>query len=128
MDTHGSSRLGEWSKVALRFLLIIPIFGAGFVAFRQCTIRYGQEDVTQYVAAHPEHGTANAKYFLPFILECSALGWGEDAKTAITNRWYYLWVFGFVCELPIQRQQVDAVTSERTFSDIADERLLNRGY
>ena len=97
------------------------------LASRELTVSVGIDDVRVSQELRGAQWQGSPKYYAPLLLECSTLAWGDDAKTAITNRYYYCWLFGATLQIPFARQHVDAVSPEQTFPAIADKRLLNRG-
>ncbi len=107
---------------------MLTIAFALFITSRALTQTSGVDDVLELQEAREVQWQGRPQYYAPLVLECSTLAWGPEATTAITNRYYYCWLFGMTEELPFVRQHIDDVTSERTFPVIADERLLNRGF
>lgn len=99
-----------------------------FLTCRTLTQTSGVNDVRELQEAREVQWQGPPRYYVPLVLECATIGWGPTAKTAITNRYYYCWLFGVTDELPFSRQHVDEVTAEQTFPVIADERLRNRGF
>ena len=83
---------------------MLPVLVGSYLACRPLTKTSGVEDVTRYISQDTDAVQADPKYYAPLVLECSTLAWGPNAKTAITNRWHYLWFFGVVYKLPITRQ------------------------
>ena len=124
---NATARL-RFKRVSLRTLLLITALIAAFLAGRRVTRMHGEDDVKRFMAAHDKSWRGSPKYYLPFVLECSTVAWGPKAKTAITNRYYYFWCFGWISELPITRKHIDSVTADRTMPMIVDDRLLNRGF
>jgi hypothetical protein len=115
----------HFRRFSLRFLLFLPVVFAVLFTCRSLTMTKGVEDVGQYVAATWVTGSKRTpQYCLPLVLDYSIMYPDYETRTLVTDRRYYLWLFGYVRELPFERRHVDPIPrGRRSVEELMEKRL-----
>ncbi len=110
-------------RFSIRLLLVLPLLVAIWLAGAKMTQRYGTTQVSQWLAAKDREGTY-ATYEAPFLLSTGTIRLVSGTQ-AETNKQYYLWLFGAVLQIPLNRKFNDTIGPGNSFSDIGVRRLQN---
>lgn len=111
MTTHPDKRKRWRPRFTVRTLVVVMTLVCCYMACWMVTERQGVSDVYHFTASKLEdqgHKTAlDWQDFMPEFLNASAntpFLVGLDTLTSPTTHRYYFWFFGYVAELPFERE------------------------
>ncbi len=93
-------------RFSLRSLLIAPLLVGMYFACGYPTKTMGAKDVAAYQRANNLH-QISPSYVAPFVLKCWVSTRNRPNRTTTTETTYYLWIFGYVKQLPFDRVETE---------------------
>ena len=111
-------------RFSIRTLLLLSVLVALFFAANGATKKYGTEDATAWLKEH-RTGHVVALHKGPLLVASGVSTTGPNS-TVVTYERHYLWILGWVFELPWERKYVDKYNDGNSFNDIINLRLFGK--